>query len=186
MANGVVCSVDSTPTGLDIERFLTSMLNKVTPRGSSKVPSLSWITTGFERVAARSTFMYPKFRLSSHDRSRLTSLFNQFLQDGLITRQASRESQWVGAFLVRRLVTAHFTKALEQGTTNWDKTIQKALSIVLVAALCCRGGDIMMTNGETHDLPFLCYDDITIKLVGGQTLEHLVAEVVIRNEKGKK
>jgi hypothetical protein len=58
--------------------------------------------------------------------------------------------------------------------------------MVLIAALSCRGGDIMKTQSETHDRPFLCYDDITIKLVKGVGLESLEAMVVIRNEKGKK
>jgi hypothetical protein len=131
-------------------------------------------------------FKYPKFTLSPHERMRLRSVFHQFLKDGLITRQPTREAQWVGAFLVRRLLVALLRQALEEGTTNWDKTIQKALSILLIAALSCRNGDITKTQSETHDRPFLCYDDITIKLVNGVGLENLVASVVIRNEKGKK
>ena len=59
--------------------------------------------------------------------------------------------------------------------------------MLLIAALSCRGGDIMKTQSETQHRPFLCYDDITIKLVDGvQAIENLVATVVIRNEKGKK
>jgi hypothetical protein len=92
----------------------------------------------------------------------------------------------VGAFLTRQMVMAILQEALEEGTTNWDKTIQKALSILLLSALSCRVGDITKTTGETHDLPFLCYNDITIKLVKGVSLENLEAKVTIRNEKGQK
>ncbi|KAK0125600.1 hypothetical protein ONS96_009435 [Cadophora gregata f. sp. sojae] len=176
---------EETPIGAEIERFLASMITKVKPVGN-EVPSLSWIRMGFRRILMGLLFQYSKFTLSAHERVRIKSAFEQFLKDGLITRKPSREAQWVGAFLVSRLVGALLQQALAEGTTNWDKTIQKALSMVLIAALSCRCGDIMKTQSETHELPFLCYDDITIKLVGGHGLENLVATVVIRNEKTKK
>jgi hypothetical protein len=161
------------------------MISKVKPVGNN-VPSLSWIKVGFRRVLMGLIFRYPKFTLSPHERSRMRSVFHQFLKDGLVTRQPIREAQWVGAFLIRQMVVALLRHAIENGTTNWDKTIQKVLSILLIAALSCRSGDIMKTQSETHDRPFLCYDDITIKMVNGVGLEDLVATVVIRNEKGKK
>lgn len=178
-------SVEDVPTGVEIERFLGSMISKVTPVGN-QVPSFSWIKVGFRRILTGLIFKYPKFTLSPHERSRMTSVFQQFVKDGLITRKPIREGQWVGVFLVRRLVVALLQQALDEGTTNWDKTIQKALSMLLIAALSCRGGDIMKTQSETHDRPFLCYDDITLKLVDGVGIENLEASVIIRNEKGKK
>lgn len=42
-----------------------------------------------------------------------------------------------------------------------------------------------MSTLDAHDRPFLCYSDVTMKLVGGVGLEDLVAKV-IRNEKGMK
>jgi hypothetical protein len=178
-------SAEVLPTGVEIERFLTSVISKVKPIGS-EIPSLSWIKVGFRRILLSLIFKYPNFTLSPHERSRMKSVFQQFLKDGLVTRQPRREAQWVGAFLVRRLVVGLLRQALDEGTTNWDKTIQKVLSMVLIAALSCRSGDIMKTQSETHPRPFLCYDDITIKLVDGVGLENLVATVVIRNEKAKK
>jgi hypothetical protein len=78
------------------------------------------------------------------------------------------------------------SEGLEEGTTNWDRVLQKVLSLLLLGALACRLGDITKHNKDTHDLPFLCYKDITIKLVGGTRIENLVALIVIRNEKAKK
>lgn len=43
----------------------------------------------------------------------------------------------------------------------------------------------MKDQRDAHPLPFLCYDDITIKLVGGDGIENLEAIFVIRNEKKK-
>ncbi|KAL2075417.1 hypothetical protein VTL71DRAFT_360 [Oculimacula yallundae] len=176
---------EEVPNGAEIERFLASMISKVTPVGND-VPSLSWLKVGFRRILMGLIFKYSAFSLSAHERARMRSVFHQFLNDGLITRQPSREAQWVGAFLVSRMVGALLRQAFDEGTTDWDKTIQKALSMVLIAALSCRCGDIMKTQSETHDLPFLCYDDITIKLVDGNDLNNLVATVLIRNEKAKK
>ncbi|KFY43691.1 hypothetical protein V494_01849 [Pseudogymnoascus sp. VKM F-4513 (FW-928)] len=178
-------SIRDAPTGADMERFLSSMISKITPIGNT-VPSLSWIRSGFRRILLGSLFQYANFTLSLHERSRIKSLFHQLLKDGLITRMPIRDIQWIGAFLVRRMVTALLQEAVEDGTTNWDKVIQKALSIVLVAALSCRTGDITKETLDIHDRPFLCYDDVSIKLVDGNSLNNLVAEVVIRNEKSRK
>lgn len=106
--------------------------------------------------------------------------------EGRVTRQPIREAQWVGALLLRRLIVRLFQSALEERTTKWDKTIQKALSLLFVGALSCRSSDIMRDQADTHPLPFLCYDDITMKLVGGVGIENLEATFVIRNEKKKK
>jgi hypothetical protein len=84
------------------------------------------------------------------------------------------------------LVVALLREAHDEGTTNWDKTIQKTLSLLLIGALSCRSGDIMKDQRDAHPLPFLCYDDITIKLVGGEGIENLEAIFAIRNEKKKK
>jgi hypothetical protein len=72
------------------------------------------------------------------------------------------------------------------GNNELGSVLQKVLSLLLLGVLAFRVGDITKNNKDTHDLPFLCYKDITIKLVGGTGLEHLVALMVVRNEKGKK
>jgi hypothetical protein len=69
---------------------------------------------------------------------------------------------------------------------NWDVTLSRITSIVLTAALSTRSGDIATDPTDNQPLPYLCYKDVTIKLVGGQNIEDLVTEVVIRNEKSKK
>lgn len=76
--------------------------------------------------------------------------------------------------------------ALTQGTLNWDVTLSKAASLVITAALSARAGDVTTDRMENQPLPYLCYQDVTIKLVGGNDLQHLMVEVVIRNEKSKK
>jgi hypothetical protein len=88
--------------------------------------------------------------------------------------------------LVRKLSAGLFKNALTNGTINWDVTIAKSFSIVLTAALACRTGDITTAPLEEHDLPFLCYMDITLKFAKGNEFNNLVASRLIRNEKGNK
>ncbi len=173
------------PSGEDLERFFDAIVSKIKRIGND-IPSESWIKGGLDRLLVGLFFHYKGFALSKHDSMRLNSLFQQLLNDGRITRKPIRDAQWIGAVLLRRLILAIFRDAFEEGTTNWDKTIQKALSLLLLGALSCRCGDIMKDQSDVHDLPFLCYDDIAVKLVGGDGIEYLQALIVIRNEKGKK
>lgn len=65
-------------------------------------------------------------------------------------------------------------------------TLAKIQNIVLVAALGCRVGDITKGQRDHHDLPYLCYGDIQIKLQGGNSIDDLVMVVLLRNNKGCK
>lgn len=169
----------------ELERFLCSIVSRVRPR-SKEVPSFSWLRGGLRRLIVILTFHFAEFKVSKHDSLRMKTMFQQLLNDGRITREPSRKVQWVGIVLVRRLVTAILHDAIEHGTPNWDKVIQRVLGLLLISALSCRSGDIMTSTRDTQKLPFLCYNDVTIKLVNGDRLENLQAEVLIRNEKKKK
>jgi hypothetical protein len=184
LTSDIMSSAVEVPNGADIERFLDSILSKIKPIG--EVPSLSWMKVGLRRILTSLTFHYPTFALSRHEALRIKTLFQQCLKEGRITRKPIRDAQWIGSLLLQRLVAALLREAYEEGTTNWDKTMQKALSLLLVGALSCRSGDIMKDQKDTHSLPFLCYDDITVKLVGGVGIENLEAVFLIRNEKKKK
>jgi hypothetical protein len=67
-----------------------------------------------------------------------------------------------------------------------DKTIQKALLLLLLRALSFQTGDTMKDTKDTQPLPFRRYDDITIKLIGGDGIGNLKAKVIPRSEKRKK
>jgi hypothetical protein len=57
----------------------------------------------------------------------------------------------------------------------------------MAAALTACMEDLTMAPLDKQPVPFLCYKDITLKLVGGGTrLENLHACCLIRNEKGDK
>ena len=99
------------------------------------------------------------------------------------TTDISREKCWVGAVLIQKLVTALLRDSLINGALNWDVIMYKAMAIVLIAALACRSGDITKARLDTQLLPYLCYNDVTMKLVNGNDITNIEAQFVIRNEK---
>lgn len=117
---------------------------------------------------------------------RIASLINFLLQEGKVTQDPTWEKNWVGAVAVRKLTTAIITDALQYGTLTWDISLAKVLSIVWVAALGVRTGDVNATPRDHQKLPYLCYHDITIKMDQGTSIDDLLAVVVIRNQKGDK
>ena len=81
---------------------------------------------------------------------------------------------------------AMLSDALSDGCRNWDTVLLKVTSVVLCAALQVRVGDITKGRLDAHSIPYLCWDDIKIQLVGGTQIEDFTATVVIRNEKKHK
>ena len=96
------------------------------------------------------------------------------------------DKNWLGSFLTRKLTYGLLVDALENGTIQWTTVITKVLSMVIAAATGARAGDIMKDPLDVHELPFLCYRDITLKLSDGDSLDNMVAQIVIRNGKGHK
>ena len=87
---------------------------------------------------------------------------------------------------MRKIITAWYKDTLENGAISWDVTLLKALFLVLIAALAARSGDLNKDNSDQQLLPFICWNDITMKLVDGKDINNLEAKVVIRNEKNYK
>jgi hypothetical protein len=71
------------------------------------------------------------------------------------------------------------------GVQSWDVRISRWLSILLQSSADCRSGEIVHTANYTG-LEFLEWEDVKIKLVDGDTFEHLRARVTLRWEKGSK
>ena len=87
---------------------------------------------------------------------------------------------------MRKPAIAVLENGLKHGSNNWDATLARTLSIVMVAALASLAGDVTVAALDEQKTPYLCYKDVGVNLLGGNTVENLVAEVVIRNEKGFK
>ena len=179
-------NLDKAPSAEDVQRFLTAILNKVQPRSDHGVPSFVWLQHGIFSITQSTLFHYPNFRLSSHDSLRISTLIDGFVKDGKLTRKPARQRQWIGANLVKNMADAVMDDALKNGTLNWDVTVRDLLILILSSALQCRAGDILKDKFDDHELPFIAYGDIRLKLANGMQIEHLEALVTIRNEKGAK
>lgn len=153
---------------------------------SLEVPSYLWLQQGVGHLVKACVFYFPSFSLSRHETQRIATTIDYLWQEGRLTKEPKFERNWVGVFLVRKLAVGVLEDGLKRGTVSWDVTLAKTLSIVMVAALASRAGDVTVAPLEGQKLPYLCYKDVVIKLVGGNAVENLVAEVVIRNEKGYK
>ncbi|KAF4631385.1 hypothetical protein G7Y89_g6747 [Cudoniella acicularis] len=178
-------STTSNPDGEQIERFLRSIVSKVEPKVLS-VPSYDWLKGGFRHLILALVFHHAEFKLSSHESARIATCMQQLVKDGILTRVPSQEKNWIGAYILRKIVTAILHNALNEGTLCWDITLFRIATIVLTAALSARSGDICTDPTDDQPLPYLSYQDITMKFHGGDKIEDLVASVVIRNEKSKK
>ena len=86
-----------------------------------------------------SKFDYEAIRPSTLESKRIRSLSIQRLKDGRLTKDPKGEKHWVGAFLMRKLSTALLKDGLGNGTLNWDITISRVLSIVLIAIMSTWG-----------------------------------------------
>ena len=179
-------NLDKAPSAEDVQRFLTAILDKVEPKSPHGVPSFSWIKQGIYCLTQSALFRYPDFRLSSHDSLRINTLVDRFVKDGKLTKKPARQRQWIGVTLVKTMTDAVMDDALKNGIINWDVTVRNLLILILTSALQCRAGDIFKGNMDDHELPFLAYGDICLKLANGMQIEHLEALVTIRNEKGAK
>ena len=175
-----------SPSADDIMRFLSSIIDKVIPRSDNGVPTFGWMKNGIKSMMDSLIFEYSDFSLSPHHTSRISTLVDSFVQQGRLTKKPHRERQWLVISLVKIMADAILRDAVENGTPNWDTTLRNLLLLLLSSALQCRSGDILKERRDEHPLPYIVYGDIALKLVGGSQLEHIQAEVKIRNEKGYK
>lgn len=88
--------------------------------------------------------------------------------------------------MTRNLVHALYDNAIDNGTISWDVTLSKNMSILLIATLACRTGDITKARLDKHKLPFLCWNDVTIIVKDSKDVHTITGRVVIRNEKEHK
>ena len=128
-------------------------------------------------------FHYDDFKASSINTARLGAVMDRALAEGHLTKERKRSRAWVGVVIVRKLLTAYLNDAHTNGCRSWDTILSRALCILLCSAMHVRTGDITKAHLDEHPLPFLCWDDVTMKLVDGEQLENLEARVLIRNEK---
>jgi hypothetical protein len=174
------------PTGKQIERFLDSLVDHITPGpGSQQVPSFAWMTFGFSSLCQALYFNYADFELSRHDRVRIEAQMETHVQEGRLTKKSKRDKNWLGVHLMKRIVESLYADAWDNGALSWDTVLAKAQHLVIFFALGVRAGDITKDSRDRHELPFLAYQDVKIKILGHGP-EDMIMDVTVRNLKGYK
>lgn len=126
------------------------------------------------------------FDLSKHDASRLAVWIDDAVKAGRLVRGRWRESSWIGYATLSRLVRAYLERALCYGTRNWDLIIAKCFSVVLVAALGARAGDVARSHGYTGQ-EYLQFRHIELTVEGdAPDLANLAATITLEFVKGSK
>ena len=173
------------PSGEQIERFCSLIVQRVKPT-SNEVPSYKWMRQGLNALYKLIDFHHDNFQLTKREHARIEANIQRLCQQGYLTKNASREKQWVGVFMICRLTLMLMQDGLVNGTPSWDVTLSKVLAIVLMVALSSRAGDVTKGRHDSQKLPFLCYKDVTLLLHQGSTIDDLIGKFVIRGEKDHK
>jgi hypothetical protein len=124
------------------------------------------------------------------------------MKEGKITKDPSRQKQWLSAHIIGGMAKAVLIDALDNGTLSWDVTICRVFSIVLISALCSRSGDVAQTtlygpkaseeaDGSEMDRIFemmICmkFKQAEIKLLKMDGIERLSARFEVAYGKGAK
>lgn len=148
------------------------------------VPSESTLINGMQILVAYGKFTWKNFSLDNRG-LKLKAVIDQAVQDKRLIRGQYRDRTWLGFTTVSRLVRLFLEDAKLNGTLNWDLTVAKCLSVVLVAGLGIRSGDAALSSGYTEE--FMRWEDIEITLTGNEpSFDSCQADVVIKYSKGCK
>ena len=136
-------TADLTPSGEHIFRFIDGMIDKVRP-GSKDKPAINQNTmvVALKTILDYSTFTYSDFKYTPRDGARIRTLFDDCVRDGRLTQGMWKKRLWMSFMILARLVSKFLGYHIRSGTSNWDVTIAKVMSIVLVASIGSRAGDV--------------------------------------------
>ncbi|KAI6788227.1 hypothetical protein KC361_g9166 [Hortaea werneckii] len=153
----------------DLIRFFAAIIPKMVSPGDKTVPQKSTILRGLGIVLAYSHFKWSDFMMGAHVSSRFKVFLEQAIRDGKLKTGHWQKQTWLGFAVLSRLVSSFLAHKIQHGTHNWDIQIAKCLSLVLVAALGARSGDVSRSHRYTGQ-QFLQYRHINLHLVGSQPI----------------
>jgi hypothetical protein len=158
----------------------------VASRAASGIVSYTTFAGGMTHIVQVIQVKFPDFRLKPGEAKGITAVFDELVAEGVLTKDVSRELNWLGSQVVLLLGRAAAENAITAGCRNWDYVIQGLLSISLLASTGTRSGDIARTFMHS-EVACLKYEDVTIKLVkdkaGAEMMQMVIA---LRYTKGHK
>ncbi|OSS54748.1 hypothetical protein B5807_00054 [Epicoccum nigrum] len=176
----------STPTGEQMCRFLAAFVVVHHEDIAPKKGTLSFHTmkSGVIALEQALIFRYENFQLPEHWRMKARAVLEECERKGMLTRTMNESREPAGAIVVRRVVAALYQDAIINGTGGWNTTLTGIASILLLASLGVRAGDIMgVTKDARPDLPGLRYSDVKIAADQDGSFK---ARFRIRGGKGRK
>ena len=92
-----------------------------------------------------------KFKITKGDNVRINSWFDGAAREGRMVKGLQKAKAWIGFAVISRLVACYLHNAALNGCFNWDVIMCDCLSIVLVASLGCRSGEVHLSTNHKED-----------------------------------
>lgn len=115
----------------------------------------------------------------------IDSLLNKLVKDKVLTAGKWYRSNRVGFNTLLVLTDAWMNSGLTDSVTSWDTYISRQLSIVLIASLAARSGDVVRTQ-VYQGMECCLFKDLTVSFQGGDKIEDLTMVACLRFVKGFK
>ena len=146
-------------------------------------PQKGTIVRGVSILLAYGHFKWSDFKMGSHESARFKVFLDQAVKDGKIKTGKWRKSTWIGFAVLSRLVSSYLSHNIKHGSLNWDITIAKCLSLVLISALGARSGDVARSL-HYKGQEYLQWRHVQLHLVGSQpSLANVRATITLQYQK---
>jgi hypothetical protein len=149
------------------------------------VPSVRSVKKALQSLSAVLNEKHENFKMTSHQASKIESLLNQLVKDGILYKGKCRKYNRVGFNTVLAMADAWLLAGLTDGVLSWDTHLSKLLSIVLISAFASRCGDVVRTT-LYKGMEAVMFSDLSVQYEGGDQDENLVMNVTLRFVKGYK
>jgi predicted small metal-binding protein len=138
---------------------------EITRTTDSKREELSWSTL---QLALKYTIhaircQHDSFALTYQGQQRIKDCFETLRLAKKITKDPTREAQWLTARLMTQLNRALLSHAIQYGVLDWSIVVQKCLGLALQAACSCRVGDASVSR-YYEDNECLVYKDVQLRV----------------------
>ena len=172
--------------GDDVVRCFDVIIPKLTPGIADKsVPGVEGLVRGLRVLIEYGRFQYDDWKLTPHEGARIKTFLSDAVHDGRLTKGIWQEKVWLSFMILARMSTTWLRHHLQNGSFLWDYTIARLMSVVLIAALGCRSGDITRASAY-QGVEYIKWSDVSLTLNGPAVWENLRGHIVIRYGKGQK
>lgn len=149
------------------------------------------MVSALQKILDWAIFIY-NFRLSPQEGSRIKVFLSDCVRAGRLTTGTWQKKVWISFMIMDRMASAYITHHLDHGARNWDIIAARMMSVVLIAGIGCRAGDV--TRAAMWDgVQFLQWQHVDLTFEDTDTdgdrepcFENLRAHIVLEYTKGHK